>query len=471
LPAATLQGESVAARVALDEQASRVRRALTGAVALRAVSGVGSPRDLERLGATVGLDYVVIAQEGSVAGAAVRPAPFAAVRVTPQLLAGSSARAGLVTDRHISVLGKGGGDVWGGLYRDERFLATMWAPVATVADGRAVLSSTEAPGLDSLRVAAPARGAFAAGEGWRGGFCVCSGASPSGVLVLARWQSVGVFPPLHGPTLAVVLVAVLAGLALGFGLAKMVSQPIQRLADDTVASLRDELDLLREELDEWDAEELTRLDHGREDEVSRIGEAFRALRTGLRHAADELGGSREELRRARDRLSDQERISLSDSLTGVWNRRYLDIAVADAMQRGRRLGHSFSIFMIDIDRFKLVNDRLGHQHGDEVLVELCRRIPAGLRAHFDVLVRFGGEEFVVVLPETGPAGALVVAQKIRHLVRSEPFAVGPGPLEVTVSIGVASFAADGSDADQVLAAADANMYRAKRAGRDRVTAG
>jgi len=283
---------------------------------------------------------------------------------------------------------------------------------------------------------------------------------------------VGILPTLHPATLAIVVAALVAGLALAFGLAKMVSRPIQRLAEDADASLRNELRMLREELDEWDAVELDRLDEqGRADEISRIGRAFRALRSGLRHTADQLGGSREELKQARDQLSDKERLSLSDSLTGVWNRRYLEMALSDAMQRGRRMGHSFSILMIDLDRFKLVNDGFGHQVGDDVLVELCRRIAGALRTHLDVVVRYGGEEFVVLLPETGPAGARVVAEKIRHIVRMDPFSSGDSRVNVTVSIGVASFPDDGPDADQVLAMADANMYRAKRAGRDRVTSG
>ena len=156
------------------------------------------------------------------------------------------------------------------------------------------------------------------------------------------------------------------------------------------------------------------------------------MRSGLRHTADQLGGSREELKQARDQLSDKERLSLSDSLTGVWNRRYLDMALSDAMQRGRRMGHSFSILMVDIDRFKLVNDGFGHQVGDDILVELCRRIGGALRTHLDVVVRYGGEEFVVLLPETGPAGARVVAEKIRHIIRMDPFSSGDTRVNVTV---------------------------------------
>ena len=469
---ARLDGTSASVRIALDAQATRVRSGLTGAVALRAVTDVGSSAALRRLRVSSGLDYLVVIRRGAVVKASRRTGEFGTgIHVTPKLLAGSPARVGLVSDRHVSVLDRPSSEVWGGLYRDGRFLRALRVPAITVGRGRAVASTENLPASPARSAPFGAGGPFAFAPGWRA-LCVCTDSQASGVLVLASRPTVGVLPPLHPATLAIVVVALVAGLALAFGLAKMVSRPIQRLAEDADASLRDELRMLREELDEWDAVELDRLDEqGRTDEISRIGRAFRAMRSGLRHTADQLGGSREELKQARDQLSDKERLSLSDSLTGVWNRRYLDMALSDAMQRGRRMGHSFSILMVDIDRFKLVNDGFGHQVGDDILVELCRRIGGALRTHLDVVVRYGGEEFVVLLPETGPAGARVVAEKIRHIIRMDPFSSGDTRVNVTVSIGVASFPDDGPDADQVLAMADANMYRAKRAGRDRVTSG
>jgi two-component system, cell cycle response regulator len=166
-----------------------------------------------------------------------------------------------------------------------------------------------------------------------------------------------------------------------------------------------------------------------------------------------------------------ERLSITDGLTGVWNRRYLQLTLTKEIDRADRFDRPLSLLMIDIDRFKGVNDAHGHQRGDEVLVELTRRILGSVRTQIDVLARYGGEEFVIVLPETPPAGARVVAEKVRTAIGDEPFQSEDGPsLAVTVSIGVASYPADGMTADELVAAADGAMYRAKEAGRDRVEA-
>jgi two-component system cell cycle response regulator len=125
--------------------------------------------------------------------------------------------------------------------------------------------------------------------------------------------------------------------------------------------------------------------------------------------------------------------------------------------------------MVDIDRFKGVNDLCGHQRGDEVLVELSRRVLDSIRTQIDTLARYGGEEFVVVLPETPEEGARVVAEKIRAAVRDHSFTSDSGPnVSITVSVGVASFPEDGKDAQQIIHTADLTMYRAKQSGRDRV---
>ena len=164
-----------------------------------------------------------------------------------------------------------------------------------------------------------------------------------------------------------------------------------------------------------------------------------------------------------------QRLSITDGLTGVWNRRYLQLTLTKEIERAQRFERPLSVLMIDIDRFKDVNDAYGHQVGDEVLVEVSRRTMSMVRGQIDSLARYGGEEFVVVLPETPPDGARVVADKILEVVRGNAFADDPGPgIPLTVSIGVASFPDDGRSADELLRAADLVMYRAKQAGRDRV---
>jgi diguanylate cyclase (GGDEF)-like protein len=167
---------------------------------------------------------------------------------------------------------------------------------------------------------------------------------------------------------------------------------------------------------------------------------------------------------------ESERLSFTDALTGVWNRRYLELTLSEETQRGQRFGRPYSVLMLDIDRFKKVNDKYGHGRGDAVLAEMCDRISASVRAHIDTLARFGGEEFVVVLPETPREGAMAAAEKIRQLVRKRPFEQDGEPIKVTISVGVATFPVDGTQPEELIRAADRALYEAKRAGRDRVVA-
>jgi diguanylate cyclase (GGDEF)-like protein len=171
------------------------------------------------------------------------------------------------------------------------------------------------------------------------------------------------------------------------------------------------------------------------------------------------------LRKTTDDLAESERRSLTDQLTGVWNRRYLERALHEEENRGTRFGHAFCVMLLDVDHFKAVNDTFGHEGGDAVLVEVCRRAQEILRGDLDTLARLGGEEFAVVLPETTRHGAFVVAEKIREAIASEPFL---RDVHVTVSIGVAAYPYDGETSDELLRVADAALYEAKRSGRDRV---
>ena len=140
------------------------------------------------------------------------------------------------------------------------------------------------------------------------------------------------------------------------------------------------------------------------------------------------------------------------------------------IERAQRFGRPLSVLMIDIDRFKRVNDRYGHQRGDEVLIQVTQRILGELRSAIDLVGRYGGEEFVAVLPETPLAGGRIAAEKILSAIRDEPFGSGDASLSVTVSVGVAAFPEDGTTAEELIRAADGAMYQAKAAGRDRVEA-
>ena len=163
------------------------------------------------------------------------------------------------------------------------------------------------------------------------------------------------------------------------------------------------------------------------------------------------------------------RLSITDGLTGVWNRRQFDLRAAGEVQRAVRFSESFGVVMVDLDRFKAINDTHGHQTGDAVLVELARRLTEATR-DVDLVARFGGEEFVLMLPNTTNAGALIVAEKVRERIGAEPFVVDDLAIDVTVSVGVASYPEHGSTVKELVAAADAALYRAKAGGRDRVEA-
>ena len=153
-----------------------------------------------------------------------------------------------------------------------------------------------------------------------------------------------------------------------------------------------------------------------------------------------------------------------DGLTGVYNRRAIDERLAQEVARARRTGQPLSVLMIDVDHFKRVNDTLGHAGGDRVLQGVAARLAAACRAS-DVVGRYGGEEFVLLLPDTTGEGACRVAEKLREAVRS----AHDLPCPVTMSAGVAS-TADGHlpESGLLLRAADDALYAAKAAGRDRV---
>jgi diguanylate cyclase (GGDEF)-like protein len=162
-------------------------------------------------------------------------------------------------------------------------------------------------------------------------------------------------------------------------------------------------------------------------------------------------------------------LSITDGLTGVWNRRYLEMTLRKEIERAQRFGRPLSVLMLDIDRFKRVNDKHGHQRGDEVLIEVTRRILGEIRSNIDVVGRYGGEEFVILLPETPSGGARVVAEKIRNSMRGTPFISSSGePVSVTVSMGISTYPEDGASSEELLGRADSAMYRAKAEGRDRV---
>jgi diguanylate cyclase (GGDEF)-like protein/PAS domain S-box-containing protein len=167
--------------------------------------------------------------------------------------------------------------------------------------------------------------------------------------------------------------------------------------------------------------------------------------------------------------SELERLATTDSLTGVLNRRELVRRAEIELERARRHQHPISIIMMDIDHFKGVNDAYGHTAGDKVLVSLAQLLTSEVRT-FDLVGRFGGEEFVLLLPETTTLHAQDIAERIRHTVAATSLIVGGETICFTISLGVTSSESSGHDFKSLLDEADRLMYQAKRLGRNQVVA-
>ncbi len=172
------------------------------------------------------------------------------------------------------------------------------------------------------------------------------------------------------------------------------------------------------------------------------------------------------------RMGERQRsLSRRESLTGCFNRRAFYELFPREVERSHRLSHGISLVFLDIDHFKRINDRFGHETGDRVLQQLAARLQATVR-ETDLLFRWGGEEFVVLLAHTKPEDAPILAERIRAAVEARPFLEDEAfrPVRVTVSVGTAGAAEYPIEPDELLARADAACYRAKEAGRNRVEA-
>ena len=186
---------------------------------------------------------------------------------------------------------------------------------------------------------------------------------------------------------------------------------------------------------------------------------------------------RTQLRRKRyaDRLRHSLQLSLemaiTDQLTGLFNRRYMARHLNTLISNAGATGKQVSFLMLDIDFFKAINDAHGHDVGDEVLREFASRVSHNVRG-IDLACRYGGEEFVVVMPDTDMTFAYMVAERLRQSVADIPFKIGvpPGQITVTISIGVTASEGTGDTAEALLRRADQALYRAKRDGRNRVVA-
>jgi two-component system cell cycle response regulator len=215
---------------------------------------------------------------------------------------------------------------------------------------------------------------------------------------------------------------------------------------------------------EQDARVLRGLDLGANDYVLRSAdknEMIARVRSQVRRKryADKL----------RDNVQYSMELALTDPLTGLFNRRYMETHIGTLVERSAARGKSLSVLVLDIDYFKSINDTFGHDAGDDVLREFAERLKASIRG-IDLACRHGGEEFVVVMPDTDIGVATLVAERIRRRIAGEPFPIGRmgKTIEVTISVGIAFRTGPQDTAPAMLKRADEALYRAKRDGRNRV---
>ena len=195
------------------------------------------------------------------------------------------------------------------------------------------------------------------------------------------------------------------------------------------------------------------------DELGRLAEGFNLMSANLARRTADLERATEELRM----------LSITDGLTGLYNHRYFHETVARETERSRRYGSPLSVLVADIDHFKTYNDRNGHLAGDQALAEVGKVI-SGMVRSIDIVCRYGGEEFTVILPNTGVEPAHLVAEKIRSALEDHRFP-GEGNLasgKLTLSIGCAELEAADEDYNRMLQAADQALYVAKESGRNQV---
>ncbi len=182
-----------------------------------------------------------------------------------------------------------------------------------------------------------------------------------------------------------------------------------------------------------------------------------------------------ELERSLKEANDKIKIlSITDPLTGIYNRGYLTEHLPREISRAKRYGHPLSLIMSDIDLFKKINDSYGHQAGDKLLKDFVDCLRGAIRNRIDWMVRYGGEEFLIVLPETNIEGACQVAERFRTLLSESVFTIKDNEIKITASFGVSGFdpskQKEKISVEFLIGLADKYLYQAKKRGRNRVEA-
>ena len=199
-------------------------------------------------------------------------------------------------------------------------------------------------------------------------------------------------------------------------------------------------------------------------EVGYLTQVFNHMVARLRKGREQLAAANEALTEKNKEL---EILSITDSLTGLYNRKHLMESLTGEIGRSSRYERPFALLIIDNDHFKKFNDTYGHLAGDEVLRKMGEVFRGSIRG-CDYAARYGGEEFVVVMPEIGRDQGVQAAERIRASVAKEKIDAHGNSVTVTISVGVASFPEHGDDAQAIISRADTALYQAKRRGRDRV---
>lgn len=196
-----------------------------------------------------------------------------------------------------------------------------------------------------------------------------------------------------------------------------------------------------------------------------VGEFISTSRRKLRESNDKLAQAMREVEAAMLIIQEQ---AIHDELTGLYNRRYLLAAIDTEVRRAARSSDVFCILLLDVDHFKRINDTFGHLAGDQALTLLSKTISSKLRT-IDCFGRYGGEEFILLMPQTNLNGALLAAERMREVIATSKFELVQSDTSLSVSIGVAEFF-DGESVEQIISRADLALYAAKDGGRNRVVA-
>src|SRR6266851_462583 len=255
-----------------------------------------------------------------------------------------------------------------------------------------------------------------------------------------RWAAVVEVPRAEafrqagGGGTGVLLIALLLAAALAAYVGSLIVRPLQRLSGVAAKVAAGDTSV--------------ELPTGAGGEVGQLTQVFKNLVTRVRE---------------REGQGELERLSVTDALTGLYNRRHLMGTLANEVQRSRRLRRTFSVLLADVDHFKQYNDTQGHLGGDAALVKIAEILRQTTRG-VDSVARYGGEEFVVMLIEAPIATAAAVGERLRARVAAEDFGAG----RLTVSVGAAEYPTHGETPEELIASADAAMYQAKNEGRDRV---